>query len=287
MTPPVRTSVFTVIVIEGQQCDLVSDLLWSAGVQGIEERRLSNGRIGLRSTFGVEAEETQSLLQHLLRDPMVASPCRDVEWTIDTFDPRVIDRWREFAEIVEITPELVVVPAWLPTPDFPCGVHVLTIDPGGTFGMGDHPTTRGALQLVSGHVRPGDVVLDVGCGSGILGITAISLGASRAQGIDINPASVAVSIDNAQRNGCGEQWSVSLAPIDAIDETFDVVIANILPEVLIELAPSILDHVRSSGVVILSGILDRHVERICRAFAPLNPTASISIGGWTSLALRS
>ncbi|MBS0194070.1 MAG: 50S ribosomal protein L11 methyltransferase [Proteobacteria bacterium] len=136
---------------------------------------------------------------------------------------------------------------------------IVRLDPGLAFGSGTHPTTALCLQWLEGLAREGRLqgrrVLDVGCGSGILAIAALKLGAAHADGIDNDPQALAASIDNAQRNEVAQRLAV-FTPESAPTQTYDVVLANILASALDELAASIAARVAPGDLLALSGILD-------------------------------
>jgi ribosomal protein L11 methyltransferase len=272
---------FSIDVDDTIDADLVSDVLWSSGVQGVEEIEIDNRRIRLRSSFGTAEPPTLRRLEDLFGswDP----PLR---WSISRVDPEITETWRKFAEIIEITPTLRIVPAWLTaSPSAPNCTDII-IDPGATFGMGDHPTTRASLVLMARLLRSGDRVLDVGCGSGILGITALVLGASHSCGIDINPASVDVSHSNALRNDVDEMWSVSLDDIGTVTDRFDLIVANILAPVLIQIADDLIRLLDDNGTLVISGVLrDRH-DHVVKALDPLTVIDFVEIDGWSAVALR-
>lgn len=285
-----NTVVFN-IVVEASAADVVCDRLWAGGVLAIEE--LPTHESGaekemtqIRSSFGVSESATVDRLRALLDDIVP-----EATWTVTAVDPDVADTWKEFARPVFVGSNLVVVPAWLADAprvapvDNDSIVRVL-IDPGATFGMGDHPTSRGSLEMLARVLHPGDTIADIGCGSGILGIAAIRLGADRAVGVDINPAAVPVSLENARRNHVEDRWKVSLDGADSLDEVFEVVVANILAPVLIELSDALQGLLAPGGTLIVSGILaDRH-DHVLRALQPLSVVDSIVVDGWATLALR-
>jgi ribosomal protein L11 methyltransferase len=196
---------------------------------------------------------------------------------------------------VPIGSDLVVVPSWIESPDDldPSVTHIISIEPGATFGLGDHPTTRASLQLLRSRITPQSTILDVGCGSGILGIAALKLGARQARGIDINPASDVVSRVNAQSNGVAAQWQVRITELDdgVADELihefpkgFEVITANILAPVLISLAPQFLQLLSPQGTLIISGVLSGHFDHVCSALAPLVIVDECNIEGWSAVA---
>ena len=156
-----------------------------------------------------------------------------------------------------------IVPSWCAPPE-PAAIN-LALDPGLAFGTGSHPTTRLCLAwLIETGVRGADV-LDYGCGSGILAIAAMKLGAGRAGGVDVDPQAIRASDDNARANGVTAHFCLP----DALDAgVHDVVVANILANPLILLAPALSARVRGGGRIALSGILDAQAEGVADAYAP-------------------
>ncbi len=270
--------VFVIHSSDEFEASLISDLLWSHGIQGIEESELPDGRILLRSSFGLAREETECILRDLLSEHSAST------WRIDEVETSVIDTWKQFARPIRITPELVVTPAWCPVDERTDSETRIRIDPGNTFGLGDHPTTRGSLLLLS-RLGVGKSILDVGCGSGILGITALVLGANHARGVDINPASVPVSQHNARLNGVESKWHVSLETLDSVDEGFDIVFANILAPTLIELSAN-LRRLTHTGTLVISGVLAGHFDHVLSALSPMHVVDRVEIEGWAAVALR-
>ena len=183
---------------------------------------------------------------------------------------------------VQVSPRLWVVPSWHAPPD-PGAVNLL-LDPGLAFGTGGHASTRLCLRWLERHIRGGETVLDYGCGSGILAIAALKLGAARAVGVDIDPDAVAAAAANARRNGVTSEFfeSGSLPAFAA-----DVVVANILANPLKVLAPIIAGRCRPGGRVALSGILAEQAADVESAYAPrLAFTAPSEEEGWVCLSGR-
>ncbi|NBR29798.1 MAG: 50S ribosomal protein L11 methyltransferase, partial [Betaproteobacteria bacterium] len=158
---------------------------------------------------------------------------------------------------VAVSPRMWVVPTWHVAPD--AGAINLIIDPGLAFGTGTHPTTRLCLEWLDRNLPSGASVLDYGCGSGILAIAAMKLGAGAAIGIDIDPAAVLAARNNAMQN----QAAVRVEGADhVVNETYDVVVANILANPLKLLAPLLARAARAGGHVVLSGILDHQAAEV-------------------------
>ena len=208
-----------VVAVTTDQVELASDALWALGVGAVEERGSGNG-VELWTSLGDD--------KRVVAESVASFPAA-WQWRLEQVDESVADTWREHAAPTWIDQHLVVVPAWLPrTADTAAGVIAVSIEPGSTFGLGDHPTTVLSLQAVRDVVgrRPGCRVLDIGCGSGVLAIGAVMLGAASAHGIDIAPASVAITTANADANGVGRAVTVATTPLAQIDGTYDVVVAN-------------------------------------------------------------
>ena len=170
----------------------------------------------------------------------------------------------QFAPI-RIAERLWIVPSWCDPVD-PSAIN-LALDPGLAFGTGSHPTTRLCLRWLARELRPGESVLDYGCGSGILAIAACRLGAGHVAGTDIDPQALAASRDNALAN----RIDATFLPPDrlAAEErsAFDVVVANILANPLVLLAPALAARVRPGGRIALSGILEAQAEDVALAYA--------------------
>ena len=143
---------------------------------------------------------------------------------------------------------------------------IVELDPGLAFGTGSHATTALCLEWLDGLELTGKSLLDYGCGSGILAIAALKLGASRVLGIDIDPQAIAASERNAIRNGVAARLDLVTASA-GVDEQYDFVIANILAGPLIDLASTIAAAVRANGKLTLSGVLAEQVERVTTAYA--------------------
>ena len=164
---------------------------------------------------------------------------------------------------IRISDRLWIVPSWHQAPD-PSAIN-LELDPGLAFGTGSHPTTRLCLQWLEARVAPACSVLDYGCGSGILGIAALKLGAGSVLGVDIDPAALTAANDNAARNGVALRLARSN---DSLEERFDCVVANILTNPLMLLAPLLCARLNRGGQLALSGVLESQAEQVIVAYAP-------------------
>ncbi len=184
---------------------------------------------------------------------------------------------------IRISNRLWIVPTWH-TPSDPSAINIV-LDPGLAFGTGSHPTTRLCLRWLDSHLQGGESLLDYGCGSGILAIAALKLGAARAVGVDLDAQAVAASRDNALAN---EAHDISFyLPDTAPRDKYDLVVANILTNPLRLLAPLLSDATRSGGQIVLSGILEaqaQDVMGIYRQWFDLNEP--VFEDGWSCLSGR-
>ncbi len=162
---------------------------------------------------------------------------------------------------IRISPRLWIVPSWHRPPD-PRAINIV-LDPGLAFGTGTHPSTRLCLRWLEGHVQGEHTVVDFGCGSGILAIAALKLGAARAWGIDIDPQALLAARRNAMQNRVQAQF---VDAADASAEPAQLVVANILANPLIVLAPLLAKLTVSGGRIALSGILAEQAEEVRAAY---------------------
>lgn len=268
------------------EVEFVSDLLWSLGVVAVEEHWDPNGVVRLQTSLGDDIEVVKQAMNSL---PVV------LDWSTTTVNETVANTWREFAQPTIIGRRIVIAPVWcaeqevaeavasLPDPN---QAIVIPIEPASTFGMGDHPTTMSSLLMIEKYLKSDDVLIDVGCGSGVLGIGALRMGASRAIGTDINPSCVPVSQENARLNQVSERWSVTTEPVAVIGFPANIVVANILAPALIELSSELKRLTRPDGVLIISGVLAEHYEHVAAALEPLREFDRIEHGGWAAVAFH-
>ena len=200
--------------------------------------------------------------------------------------------WMKYFEATELSPRSTVGPPWdLPEPpvdaDGNPGVAIV-IEPGMAFGTGTHETTRLCArrldEMMASHTV--ETVLDVGCGSAILSMLAAGLGARRVVGIDIDRTAVKVARENTAKNGFSdEEISLSTDPVDQVAGTFDLVVANILAPILLELRPHLKARVKPGGHLLLSGLTAEQIDELRGAFADddFRECGAAVEGEWASL----
>ena len=200
---------------------------------------------------------------------------RDEDWE---------NNWKQYYKPMEIGQRLLVIPQW---EEVDPGERVpLILDPGLTFGTGSHATTRLCLTALEKTVAEGDRVLDLGCGSGILSIAALRLGASQALAVDIDDKCLDVAYENAALNGIGkDRYTVRVGDVLSdgslrreLEGGYDIVVANIVADVIIALAPLVPSMLRPGGTFLCSGIIDDRAEEVRTA---------LENAGWTVLETQS
>lgn len=180
---------------------------------------------------------------------------------------------------IRVNDRLWIVPSWHAAPD-PNAIN-LVLDPGLAFGTGSHPTTFLCLQWLTETLRGGESVLDYGCGSGILGIAAAKLGAASVLGVDIDDNALVAAKDNAANNRVALNLRHSK---QALDEHFDIVVANILTNPLCVLAPLLAGRVAAGGRIALSGVLADQADRVIESYAPMIALrVGATMDGWVRL----
>ncbi|MCC6644358.1 MAG: 50S ribosomal protein L11 methyltransferase [Polyangiaceae bacterium] len=276
---------FVHVDVPEELADALSLALFDLGAEGVEVRDAGTlarsaqaGEVTLVAAFSSRegAERAVAALDEELR-PRIEELVGDA-WR---------DAWKEHYKPFSLTPRVTVRPPWErcePTRD---DEIVLELEPGRAFGTGLHATTSlVARALDHGSSRlAGARVLDVGTGSGILSLVALSLGAAAAVAVDDDEDVLGVVRENAARNGLEGRLEASATPVGALTERFPVVVANIEARVLIPLAAEISARVAAGGLLLLSGILDGQEADVAAAYAPMRELERTREGEWVCLAL--
>ena len=203
--------------------------------------------------------------------------CRNEDWE---------NNWRQYFKPMEIGKKLLIRPVWID--DYDAGDRkVLNIEPGLAFGTGTHETTRLCMEALEDHVHPGTKMLDVGCGSGILSVAGMLLGAERVVGVDIDKLAVKVAKENGKLNGFEGAGFTMLHGnlVDEVNGKYDVVTANIVADAIIALTPDVKRFLQPDAVYIVSGIIDLREDevRACLTANGFRVTARREENGWVCL----
>ena len=310
---------YTIKTVSGAE-DMISATLAELGIQGVEiedrqplteeekqqmfvdilpELPADDGTA--RVSFYLEPEEDNPGILARVREELenlrnftdigegtiLSSETEDADW---------INNWKQYFKQFYVD-DILIIPSWEEVKEEDRDKMILHIDPGTAFGTGMHETTQLCIRQLKKYVKPGDEILDVGTGSGILSIIALKLGAGHALGTDLDPCAVPAVEDNKKTNGIPEE-AFSMVIGNIIDdsrvqetagrEKYDLVTANILAGVLVPLTPVVREHLKPGGIYITSGILEEKEEEVKRAVEEAG-MAVVEItrqGEWVSITAR-
>lgn len=206
---------------------------------------------------------------------LITEHCREDDW---------IHNWKKYFKPIPIGEKLLIRPVW--EEDYEANQRiVLHLEPGLAFGTGTHETTRLCLKLLEEIDLTSKKVLDVGCGSGILSVASLLLGAKKAIGVDVDALAVKTAKENATRNGVDDRFEAVLGNLtEKIEGTYDVVVANIVADVIIDLNKKIKRYLKKDGVYIMSGIINHRAEDVKQSLSSdFIIIKEQEANGWTAL----
>ena len=282
--------------VDREQADSVADALERCGALAVMLEDAGN-----EALFGSTGNDEPRLWAHTNLSALLSDgtePSRFVgdvmallgmdtppAWAADLLPDQDWERaWMDRFTPLHVGGNLWICPSWHAPPPPPAVAVIL--DPGLAFGTGTHATTALCLDWLATHMLSGREIIDFGCGSGILAIAALKLGARSAWAVDIDAGALAVTCENAQRNEVGNRLSTAMpqslpACVDA-----DIVVANILADPLIQLAPRLSGLTRAGGVLLLSGMLEQQAAEVERHYAAAFSIETRIRDGWALLACR-
>ncbi|HEY6879273.1 MAG TPA: 50S ribosomal protein L11 methyltransferase [Polyangiales bacterium] len=268
------------VPVDAEEVEEVSYLLWELGALGVEERDATTLNKSLEGVLLVASFADDAAAQEAIAS--LGRSGASLEHVIG-------DEWRDaYKKYFKVTPlgkRLVIRPSWEPYEAKPHEV-VVTVDPGRAFGTGTHESTRLLMQALDRHVRGDERVLDVGCGTGILAICALKLGARDALCVDVDPDAIAVTLENAEFNAVSPRVTANTTPIEEVEGTYPLVLANIQATVLIPLANEIAARVAPGGLLFLSGILIGQEDEVRAAYPQFSLVEAPKEGEWIALLLQ-
>lgn len=291
--------------VDGEAAEAVAELLQRYGHQGvsIEQEGImpdawDEGEVPPPQRLTVRAylpddhraadarQQLETALGHMnMMYPMptpVYTVVKEADWA---------EAWKAHYHPVRIGRRLLIRPQWIEVTPHPDDV-VLALDPGMAFGTGTHPTTQLCLEALEARVQPGISLLDLGCGSGILAIAGVKLGATHALALDNDPLAVEATLANALQNAVADRITVeegSLESLRGSARRFDMIVVNILARVIIEMCDQGLGHiVRPGGLAIFSGIIEEQAADVESALrrAGLEPFDRHQQGDWVAIVAR-
>jgi ribosomal protein L11 methyltransferase len=295
------------MTVNGELAESVADVFARFAPNGVmteqgvkfldeEDEGTATGPITVRAYLEVndQLEETRQKLEESLFYLGMITPVPTPAYK-QIADQNWMEAWKQHYKPILIGQRLLILPAWLESPE-PTRIPI-KIDPGMAFGTGTHPTTQLCLELmeVSTDHHPLSTVIDIGCGSGILSIAALKLGAEKVLGVDIDIESVKNSRENADTNGVGEELMLGHGSVtEVLSGSFQfksapLVVANILAPIIIRLFDAgLADLVEPNGEIILSGILAHQAENVIEAAQAkgLKRNDQRQIADWVAISLK-
>lgn len=274
--------------------DVVTDILYDVGATGlaIEDPRdilelvqseidwdfidpdlikVESNQIIIKAYFAENKELEyiiQKIKERIKHHPMLKEKNHITISSVDEKD--WAESWKKYYKPTKIGKNILIKPSWEET-EVGKDTILVELDPGMAFGTGTHETTMMCSEALENHVRPGDLVYDIGCGSGILSIVAAKLGAKKVIGVDLDPVCVRVSSENIKINNVEDIVDIKRGDLlEVIEGNANVIVSNIIAEIIAKMVPSIKDYLKDKGVFIASGIIIEKIPLVKNALLENN-----------------
>ena len=198
------------------------------------------------------------------------------------------EEWKSYLKTVKVGNKIVVTPPW-ENYEVKKGELVIEINPSLAFGTGHHETTKLCIQFLEELIKGDESILDIGCGSGILGISSIKLGAKSVLSVDIDPKSIIETISNSKRNNVYKFIKTFCGTVSSINKRFNIIVANISIETLISIKNEVTEKIKENGFIVLSGIPKIRKDEVVRAYVnnKLEFISTKTDGDWVALLFKS
>ncbi len=247
--------------------NLESEVLEIANIDLIDEELLEKDRDKAVIHIYVSPEDNPTEATMFLSERYNAAGIKHSISTVCCKEEDWLNNWKQYFNPIEVGEKILIRPTWRDDYE-PNGRVVLNLDPGIAFGTGTHETTRLCLEALEKYVTADTQILDVGCGSGILAVAALLLGAKRAVGVDIDEMAVKTAKENAALNGVSDKIEIIHGNLtDKVSGTYNVVAANIVADAIILLSEDIKNFMSDDAVYIMSGIIDSRADDVKAAIA--------------------
>lgn len=267
--------------------NLEQDVEEIAHIDLIDEELLAKDRTKAKVHMYISCEdnplEAVSKISEMLKEANIdfqvdSLDCNDEDW---------LNNWKQYFQPSPVGEKLLIRPTWRKNYD-PKGRIVINLDPGLAFGTGTHETTRLCLEVLEKIVKEDTTVLDVGCGSGILGIASLLLGGKSAVGVDIDPMAVKTAKENAVLNNVEDKFTAIEGNFtEKVSGKFDIVVANIVADAIIFLSQGVKAFMKEDSVYIMSGIIDTRVDEVIEEVSKnFEITQKLFLNGWYCLTAK-
>lgn len=267
--------------------NLEQDVEEIAHIDLIDEELLAKDRTQAKVHMYISCEdnplEAVSKISEMLKEANIdfqvdSLDCNDEDW---------LNNWKQYFQPSPVGEKLLIRPTWRKNYD-PEGRIVINLDPGLAFGTGTHETTRLCLEVLEKIVKEDTTVLDVGCGSGILGIASLLLGGKSAVGVDIDPMAVKTARENAVLNNVEDKFTAIEGNFtEKVSGKFDIVVANIVADAIIFLSQGVKTFMKEDSVYIMSGIIDTRVGEVIEEVSKnFEITQKLFLNGWYCLTAK-
>jgi ribosomal protein L11 methyltransferase len=276
------------VEIDREAIDAVANLLQNAGANGTvieDESETGSGEFfEIPLPVPAEKKETAIVKAYLPQNDLIGEKVNFIKSQLEVFrqfltigpgeialraveDEEWADAWKQHFKSQQVGRKLMVVPSWEQADESTGNINIY-LDPGMAFGTGAHPTTRRCLQVLEDHINGNEVIYDVGTGSGILAIAAAKLGAAKVTGIDLDPVALGIAWENVTFNKVGDKVTIREGDLLSVaGEQADGVIANIIADAIIMLAPEVPDYLVPGGFFLAAGIIEGRRDETLRAIA--------------------
>lgn len=272
------------ITAEPLNVEILSSVLWELNIDGISEE------INCIKVFTHDNSISESIIKKALEQLRKNNLIRNYEVQENVlYEKNWNEEWEKSREVIHISERIVIKPTFKQYEPKQNEI-VITLDPKMSFGTGEHPTTKICISFLEKYIKPGMKVLDVGSGTAILSIVAAKLGASKVIALDIDEWSLANGAENVKLNQVDNIVVVRLCEMNEVEENnFDLIVANIQRNILIELAQAIKTRIKQNGILILSGLLEMDRDAINNAFssAGFEETDFIQMDEWIGIVFKS
>lgn len=247
--------------------DMEQQAVEIAHIDLIDEDLLKKDRTRVNIHIYISEEDNAAEAVAFLKERLCAEGIDTEIESNGVNDSQWAENWKKYFKPIEVGNRLTICPSW-ETYDNKDNRRILKIDPGAAFGTGTHATTSMCLSLLDKYAKNGMTMLDVGCGSGILSIAGVLLGIDSAVGVDIDKQSVKVSVENAEINGMQDKTEFVCGNLtEKIDGKYDIVCANIVADVIIDLCKNVHEFMKEDALFICSGIIDLRAEDVKTALS--------------------